>query len=817
MRLLCRLVATLALCALVGTCTAVPAPTGTNHEAATASAARAVAGLPLMFELNAGQATADYRFIARGRNFGIFLSDREAVLRLRGSKRTSVLTMRTLNNQRTVPVGEHLIFTKVNYIFADGRKIAPPAVFQRVRYRTVYRGIDLAYYGNGGRLEYDFIVAPSADTHQIRLALDGARSVLVGDNGDLVAQVGEQQVRWQKPLAYQIIAGKKHMVEARYRTEGTQISFELGAYDHHRKLIIDPVLSWSTYLGGSTASTANSNPTFDVVEAVAVDSAHNVYVAGTTSSTDFPTTPGTLNPKSTIPDSCGGNLDDDFCAGAFWIAKLSPGGAHLIYSTYYEAREDGNSDIAGLGVDGNGRAYLAFNSAGGSCQCSTRLTIFNATGSAIAFQTGIKTTPTLTARIRSLAVGAQGVAYIAGDTNDPGLPVTPNAFQPVFASTEIAAEDGFIAKIDPSFTGAAAFRYVSYLGGSSDDFITGIATIAGNVYLTGLTTSADFPTTSNAPQPTLQDGGGSFITKLNTNASGAASLVYSTHLRGTRAVAIAADSAGEAVVAGSTEGATGFVTTPGVIQPTPSDEFDTTVTALNASGSAFLMSTFLGGSGGEDTEGVSVDTSRNIHLVGNTSSLNFPTTPDALQRTPCTGCSGEDSYYAKLSFDGKRILYGTYVGGSNSSNVPTNRNFIHAIATDGANNAYIVGSTLSATFAVTGGVVQPRLHGGEDGFIMKFANSNLCTLSSTNPSVTLCDPAPGATVGSIMRVLAGTTNSQRIKLMQVYIDGVKKYDALNAGSFEAFFPMTVGLHRVTVQARDTAGRLVSKSVDVMVQ
>jgi Beta-propeller repeat len=817
MRLLCRFTATLAICALVGTCNAVSAPSSANNKAATASAARAVAGLPLMFESNTGQATAEYRFLARGKHFGIFLSDHEAVLRLHGSKNTSVLTMRTLSDKGRVPVGERPIPTRVNYIFDDGRRIAPPAVFQRVRYSGVYPGIDLAYYGNADRLEYDFIVAPFADTHQIRLVFDGAQTVAVRDTGDLWAQVGEQQVRWQKPLAYQIIAGKKHMVEARYKTDGVRISFELGAYDHHRKLIVDPMLSWSTYLGGSTPSPANFNPTFDVVEAVAVDSAHNVYVAGTTSSTDFPTTPGTLNPKSTIPDSCGGNLDDDFCAGSFWIAKLSPGGAHLIYSTYYEAREDGNSDIAGLGVDGNGRAYLAFNSAGGPCQCSTRLTIFNATGSAIAFQTGIKTTPTLTARIRSLAVGAQGVAYIAGDTNDPGLPVTPNAFQPVFASTEIGAEDGFIAKIDPSFTGAAAFRYVSYLGGSSDDFITGIATIAGNVYLTGLTTSTDFPITSNAPQPALQDGGGSFITKLNTNASGAASLVYSTHLRGTRAVAIAVDSGGEAVVAGSTEGATGFVTTPGVIQPAPSDEFDSTVTALNASGSTFLMSTFLGGSGGEETAGVRVDTSRNIHVVGNTSSLNFPTTPDALQRAVCTNCSNEDAYYAKLSFDGKHLLYSTYVGGSNRSTNPTNPNFVEAIATDGANNAYIVGSTLAASFAVTGGVVQPTRHGGEDGFIMKFTNSNLCKLSSTNPSVTLCAPAQGATVSRKMRVLAGTTNTQRIKLMQVYIDGVKKYDALNVGSFEAFFPITVGLHRVTVQARDTAGRLTSKSVTVNVQ
>jgi hypothetical protein len=807
MRLLCRFMAILAVFALVGTGNAVPAPIGINNETATPSATRAVAGLPLMFESNAGQATAEYRFIARGKQFGIFLPDQEAVLRLHGSKKTSVLTMRTLGDKRVVPVGERPIFTRVNYIFGDGHEIAPPAVFQRVHYSGVYPRIDLAYYGYAGRLEYDFIVAPGADTHKIRLALDGAQSVVVGENGDLVAQVGEQQVRWQKPLAYQIIAGKKHMVEARYKADGGQFNFELGAYDRGRKLVIDPVLSWSTYLGGSTPSPGNLEPTFDVVEAVAVDSAHNVYVAGTTSSTDFPTTPGTLNPKSTIPDDCGAT-GDFFCAGAFWIAKLSAGGARLIYSTYYLPRESGGDDIVGLGVDSNGRAYLA---SGG------RLTIFNATGSAVAFTTGIKGTPEFSTGIRSLAVGANGVAYIAGSTNDPGLPVTPNAFQPVFAFSTDGGSDGFFAKIDPSFSGAEAFRYFSYLGGSEDESITGIATIAGNVYLTGLTSSTDFPTTSNAPQPTLKDGAGSFITKINTNASGAASLVYSTHLRGTKAVAISVDSAGDAVVVGSTEGFTSFVTTPGVIQPTASDATDSTVTVLNASGSAFLMSTFLGGSDIEETTGVRVDTSRNIHVVGTTGSLNFPTTADALERTACINCGNGDSYYAKLSFDGKRLLYSTYVGGSNSSGLPVNPNFIKAIATDSANNAYIVGETTASAFAVTGGVVQPKLHGGEDGFIMKFANSSLCKLSSTDPSVTLCAPTPGATVGRTMRVLAGTTNTQRIKLMQVYIDGIKKYDALNAGSFEAFFPMTIGLHRVTVQARDSVGRLTSKSVTVTVQ
>ncbi|MET0650330.1 MAG: SBBP repeat-containing protein, partial [Pyrinomonadaceae bacterium] len=246
--------------------------------------------LPLRFEANRGQTSGRVKFLARGSGYTLFLAETGAVLRLRAAvpggeegARTSGTLRLTLEgaNRRPVISGHGELPGRSNYLVGrDARawRTDVPA-FEKVRYESVYKGIDVLYYGRQGQLEYDFVVAPGADPRRIRLRFDGARGTRVDDNGDLVITADGGDVRQQRPFAYQEFDGARREVSARYVVDARgRVRFELGEYDRARALVIDPVLVYSSYLGGADA---------DQGAAIAVDSAGSAYVAGTTASTDF--------------------------------------------------------------------------------------------------------------------------------------------------------------------------------------------------------------------------------------------------------------------------------------------------------------------------------------------------------------------------------------------------------------------------------------------------------------------------------------------------------------------------------------------------
>ena len=293
--------------------------------------------LPLTFEINEGQTDDRVDFLARGPGYNIFLTATEAVFAL---PRAPAMRMQLVGSAADPAVqGVDALPGKVNYFRGQDAASWQTKVptYRRVKYSAVYPGVDLVYYGQSQQLEYDFIVAPGADPGTIKLGFAGVEQTTVDARGDLVLKTAGGPLRFQKPVIFQISdGGRRHTVEGGYvHRSPHQIGFRVGAYDRTRPLIIDPVLSYSTYLGGSGIDEGNS---------IAVDATGAVYVSGITSSTDFPTV------NAVQPTRNGRPVD-------LFVAKLTPDGTALVYATYLGGSDyDVGADIA---VDSAGAAYVS--------------------------------------------------------------------------------------------------------------------------------------------------------------------------------------------------------------------------------------------------------------------------------------------------------------------------------------------------------------------------------------------------------------------------------------------------------------------------
>ena len=352
--------------------------------------------LPLAFERNQGQTGSQVKFLARGQGYTLFLTSGEAVLAWhKASPKSGVLRMKLLGaNPASDVSGIDEMPGKSNYFIGNDAKKWHTNVptYAKVKYKSVYSGIDLIYYGNQRQLEYDFVVAPGADPRRIQLGIRGARKISRSEDGDLVLAMDEGEVRWHKPVVYQEKDGARREIAVHYAVKGkNRIGFEVADYDPRRPLFIDPLI-YSTYLGGSGT---------DQGYGIAVDNSGSAYVTGYTTSTDFPT----MNPLQ--PAKAGGDTD------AF-VAKLSPEGSALIYSTYL----GGSRNDYGWGI----------------------------------------------------AVDSLGNAYITGNTTSTDFP-TMNPLQPAEADGGVYG-DAFVAKLNPT---GSALVYSTYLGGGGNDTGSGIA------------------------------------------------------------------------------------------------------------------------------------------------------------------------------------------------------------------------------------------------------------------------------------------------------------------------------------------------------
>ena len=539
---------------------------------------------------------------------------------------------------------------------------------------------------------------------------------------------GGGRVTQAAPVSYQSAGEVREPVRSEFRLlGGDRVGVALGHYDRDRPLVIDPTLSYSTYLGGS----AN-----DSGRGIAVDGDGNTYVTGDANSTNFPVTAGAFQTSVATP------------ADVF-VSKLNAAGTALIYSTYI----GGNStDIGeGIAVDGSGNAYVTgltnstdFPTTGGAFQTADPdggvgdafVTKLNAAGSALVYSTYLG--GSATDRAAGVAVGPAGGAYVIGTTSAADFP-TVNAAQPTLGGSA----DAFVTNLDAT---GSALAYSTYLGGSANEGGEGIALdSAGSAFVTGGTTSVNFPTTAGAFQTALSGAIDGFVTKLD--AAGSA-FSYSSYLGGSasdQGAGLAVDGAGNAYVAGSTASANFPTASP--LQPSLAGSSDAFLTKVNAAGSALAYSTYLGGTALDGAIGVAVDGDGRAHVAGSTQSSNYPTA-DPIQ--PAFG-GVQDAFVTEVSASGAALVHSTYLGGSAFDGGG-------AIALDAPGNEHVTGFTGSTNFP-TVDPFQPASGGAQDAFVAKIAARHAAS-SGRRPTSTAAACSPDSVaVGETSTCTATVTDT----------------------------------------------------------
>ena len=734
---------------------------GLLAAAAAAQTAVMPAGLSLYFEANQGQVNFPAQFVARGRDSEFMISPGTAQFVLRKTTAPGTFSARTVRmefvgaNDRAQISGAEELSGKINYLIGNQPAHWQTGVtaFARVDVGQLYSGVNLTYYGNQRQLEYDFAIR-----------FDGADKVSISNAGELVLNLGDSEIRQPKPVIYQTANGARREISGGYRIlDAHTAAFTVGDYDHSLPLVIDPVLSYSTYFGGSADDTA---------AAVAVDTNGFIYVVGETLSTKLATV---------------GAFQTNFAGGSYngdaFVAKFSNNGSNLVYYTYLGGSQD---DLAsGLALDKTGDVFLtgyttspdfpttnalypkilghAYYTYRGYAYYSGNafVTELNPSGSNLVYSTYLGGSGTVGIAGTGdeglgIALDLAGNAYVTGYTSSTNFPATNALSYKLAGTTNVLLNrlagffNGFLTKIGP---GGTNLLYSTYFGGTNVDAAEGIAVDgSGAVYLTGFTDSTNFPTT-NALQGVL--GGitnvtfsyNVFVAKFTQPSATNLALVYSTYLGGMDddlGYGVAADSAGNAYVTG------------GAISP----NFPNTATNVpglssgltnNLSGSILTTNAFLVKLGPKGTNivyaavfgglladvgyGVAVDPAGEAFVVGAATSTDFPTTNTATHLA-ATNSGGNDVFVTAFNADASALLYSVCLGGANDD-------FGYGLALDPAGDAYVVGQTLSSNFP-TNNALHAALNGTSDAFLAKILlleNPPALTIVPGKTNVTLTQPA----------------------------------------------------------------------------
>jgi len=699
---------------------------------------------PLSFEANRGQAPDRAQFVARTRRSS-FLLVRDGLIATvnkdlpagikqkcrRGSSYTCAHQTETIRlsfsgaDPESILAGSGELETKTNYYPGPSQEIrlqGPPQSgaqvtrrrknqlsrdspiekvpnFERVVEKNLYPGVDLVYHGNGGELEYDFIVAPDAKTEQIHLKFSGVERIKINRAGDLVLHTKAGDLKQLRPRVYEsTAAGNREINGGYFLLARDEVGFRLERQNPRSAVVIDPVLNYATYFG---------NTADEAAKGVGVDAAGNAYIAGTS----------TVTAGSTSADTG-------------FVSKYSPTGTRLF--TTYIGNGTCNTDILAIAVDGFGNSYvtgetLQVDSTGNCASYYHVLAAKLSPGGSVLYSSTFGGASG-SDQGKGIAVDSSGNAYIAGDeTSTMQFPVTPGAFM-----TTTFAWIGFVSKIDPTGT---AFVYSTFLGGTSTgDSPYGIAVDAfGDAYITGYAASVDFPL-NNAYQsvPNANGLGGAFFTVLDALGSG---LIYSTYLSGKNGAgggdsgfAVAIDPAGNAYITGETKSpdfpatAGAYDTqcgTDGLCNPTQYCDIngcrlislpDVFVAKINPglSGAASLIySTYLGGESYDEGHGIAVDRFGNAYVTGYTISTAFPQV-NALQ-----SIMGSNAFVTELNPSGSGLLFSTYFGGSGTD-------YGNGITLDSVGNILVAGSTTSANFPIKNASQSSFGGGADDAFVARF-------------------------------------------------------------------------------------------------
>jgi uncharacterized protein (TIGR03437 family) len=670
--------------------------------------------LPIAFERNQGQADQGIEYLARTGGYTLALSGGGAQMVAR-DLHVSV----TFSGSRTAPAEtEGKLPGVVNYLVGRDRAAWHTGIptYSRIRYRDVYPGVDAVYYGREGGLEYDLVVAPGAQPRLIRIRYAGARGLRIDAAGDLIIEAAGGTLRQKRPVIYQEIAGLRQRVEGGYELHGDTVGFRLGAYDRTRPLVIDPALTWATYFGGGLT---------DQALAAAFDSSGNVYATGSTQTSrgDVDVFVTKLNPTGTsviFTAVFGGGLGDDEAKG---IVVDSTGAVYIAGATDSDdfPLVANTQNLAGLGTDAffakldpTGKTLVYSNYLGGSSDD-------------IAF---------------AAALDSGGNLWLGGATISVDLPVSRSGVQRTYAG----GIDGFVAEIDPT----GKMIYTSYLGGTGDDYVFGIAVdAAGNIYTAGSTKSTDFPGTSAGFQASNGGATDAWAARL---APGAGAIQWATYLGGSgdeEATAMTIDAAGSVYLAGDTT-STNFPTANPYQGSFGGGGSDIFAAKIAGDGSKLVYATYLGGSGAEIGNSIAVDGNGAAYIAGTTNSSNFPVSfgfQSALR-------GSTDGVVASLSPQGNSLLFSSYIGGTADDSA-------EALAVSCTAGLAVVGSTASTNFPVTGGVVQTKNNGGtSDGYLALIAAGTAPTTISPGGVVNAATSAPAPVSPGSLISIYGTSLAQ---------------------------------------------------------
>jgi hypothetical protein len=571
------------------------------------------------------------------------------------------------------PQGE-LASYPVSYYLSSPRYWHSAIRWERVRYRDIYPGIDLVLVTNAGQLEFVFEIRSGADPRKIRIRYPGA-TVQLNQNGDLVVGTGRDQIRQPRAFAFQ---GDGVEVQCSYSLE-EDVTLRLGRYDSRRMLTIDPVLNFSTYIGG---------PGYDAINGLAVDWEGNIYVTGVTAS------------SSLVP----GNTQPVRATREVWVAELNSAGTQLLYLVYIGG--SGNDAGTGIAVDSLGNAYVTGTTTSPDFPTTNGAFSTHSTGTQEAFVA--KFVPGGVVQYSTylgggsdagfgIAVDATGAVYVAGQTGSVTFPTTAGTIQP---SYEGGLSDCFVSKLNAA---GASLVYSTYLGGAGLDLCSGIAIDASSdAYVTGTTYSTNFPL-QMALQSNLKGTASAFVSEINQTGS---ALLYSTFLGGSvvdNGNAIAVDSFGSAYIAGSTA-SPDFPTTAGASQTVLAGQYNAFVSKLTPGGNGLAYSTLVGGSGSDSATAIALDNSGQAVVGGFTTSANFPVA-NAIQ--PVFQLT-RDAFATVVSAGGSTLVFSSYFGGSGD-----NRAF--AIVDLPPNNFALGGMTDSVNFPTA---LQSTFGGNYDGFLL---------------------------------------------------------------------------------------------------
>jgi len=795
--------------------------------AVSAQNALNIGNLPLWFEAGRNP-TGDAQFVAHGRNsaFSVSPDGAEIVLRQPDGK-TAAVQMKFIGANAAPQIsGDAELSGKINYFIGNDqtRWQSGLPTFGKVRLENIYPGVNVVYYGNQQKLEYDFDLAAGVNPDTIVIRFDGAEKISVDSQGELVVELNGGKIIQHEPVACQTFSGARHEVKAGYKLlDAHTVMFAVGNYDRSLPLVIDPILSFSTFFGGNNG---------EIGWAVALDGQANIYVAGQTLSTQVSNNIPFTTLNAAYPNFGGGSqLGDAF------VAKFDNLGTNLLYCTYLGGSLD--ETAYALAVDAAGHAYVAGFTDSADFPVKNPVVYGTFSGAAIngvvdhnvghypvdAFVSELETNGS--SLIYSTYLGGEGAdvangialdpagdAFVTGFTYSTNFPTTAAALYPHLRCTNnfYVNANAFVAEIA---SGGNGLNYSTFLGGSNYDVGTAIAFNNGNVFVAGYTLSTSFPWTNGLTACQFLNGSNylnssapdAFVTGFAAVGTNLA-LLYSTFLGSSnaeQAAGIAADAAGNAYVVGWTT-STNFPSTTNGLQLSSfvhtnalgyldvTNAFLTQVKWNGAGANVSLgYSQIFGGFGVDIAHGVALDPSGNIFIVGSASSTNIPTTGSNLVGSlRATNSGASDVFVTVFKSDFSSLLYSTYLGGAASD-------FGYGIAVDAAGSAYITGQTIkTSSSSLTNFPVfnarQTVIDGPNDVFLAKILMASTPPLAaqSAGTNILVTWPTVGQATPEFLGLETSTnlisTNWTLIPQMPVLTNGnyTFTFDPTNPAQFFRF-------------------------------